>query len=283
MSNLLNLLKPEIIEVVDAEKLIERKLDTLQSFYDANGLPYDVSRTAYDPARIQIETSAYDELLLRQRINEAARANILAFSTGNDLDHLGDFHGVERMASEDDERFRARIRLNRRGNSTGGTEPRYKFFAMSADIRVKDAIVYRKGKSPIIYVAIFGNGSDGTADEELIKKVDAALHDKNVIMTNDTIVVHTAVHKIVDLEADVWLLPDSALSLLDLAKENLLEAWANEQALGRDISLSWWLSRLMLTGVHKVKAITPFTDIIIAPEEAAAIGTITLNFRGRDY
>lgn len=274
---------PKIIEEIDLEKLVERKLDKLQLLFDANNLPYDVSRTAYDPARIQIEAAAYDEGLLRQRVNEAARANILAFATGNDLDHLGDFHGVTRMFGEDDERYRTRIRLNRRGNSTGGTEPRYKFFALSADIRVKDAITYRKGKSPVIYVAVFGNGADGAADKELIKKVDTALHDKNVIMTNDTIIVHAAVRKTINLAADIWLLPDSPLTLLEQMESNLRAAWTSEQALGRDIALSWWLSRLMLPGVHKVEAVTPQADIIIAPEEAAAIGTVTLTFRGRDY
>ncbi|EJF82728.1 hypothetical protein MCW_01599, partial [Cardidatus Bartonella washoeensis 085-0475] len=37
------------------------------------------------------------------------------------------------------------------------TEPYYKLIAMSADSRVKDAIIYRKGKDPTIYFALFGN------------------------------------------------------------------------------------------------------------------------------
>ena len=42
-----------------------------------------------DPAWTILEVAAYRELLLRQRINDASRAVMLAFATGADLEHLG--------------------------------------------------------------------------------------------------------------------------------------------------------------------------------------------------
>jgi phage-related baseplate assembly protein len=44
-----------------------------------------------DPAIKLLEVASYRELLLRNRINEAARGQMLAFATATDLDHLGAF------------------------------------------------------------------------------------------------------------------------------------------------------------------------------------------------
>lgn len=63
-----------------------------------------------DPAIKVLEVAAYREMLLRNRINVAARAQMLAFSSGDDLDHLGAFYGVARLVGEGDEALRRRIR-----------------------------------------------------------------------------------------------------------------------------------------------------------------------------
>ncbi len=100
-------------------------------------------------------------------------------------------------------------------------------------------------------------------------------------MTNDTIIVHAAVKKVLDLEADVWLLPETSLKILTTMEANLRAAWRQEQAIGRELSLSWWVSKLMIPGVQKVIAITPTKDSAVCDEEILSIGKITLNFKGR--
>lgn len=63
-----------------------------------------------DPAMKVLEVAAWRELLLRQRINEAVKSNLLKFATGEDLDNLAEFYGVEREKEEEDERFRKRVK-----------------------------------------------------------------------------------------------------------------------------------------------------------------------------
>ncbi|ALE02864.1 baseplate J/gp47 family protein [Bartonella ancashensis] len=266
--------KPEIISEASFEEIRAAAFEHLKSLLP--GYTFLES----DPAAKVIEAFSYRELLLRQRINEAARNTILDFASGDYLNALGDWHGVQRMDTESDERYRERIRLHARGGKGGGTEPYYKFVAMSADNRVKDAIIYRRGKDPTIHVAVFGHDEEGTASEDLLKKVSEALHDKNVIMANDTIIVHAAVTKIIDFEADIWLLPAISLEILTQLKENLRAAWRKEQALGRELSLSWWTSKLMVPGVQKVIAANPIQDISVLDEEVLSIGKVTLNFKG---
>ncbi|GAA4667111.1 hypothetical protein GCM10023262_15540 [Bartonella pachyuromydis] len=203
-----NLTNPEIISELSFEEIRAANIEHLKEL-----LPSYIFLES-DPALKIIEAFSYRELLLRQRINEAARNNILDFAKEEALDALGDWHGVKRMDGESDERYRERIRLYTRSGKGSGTEPYYKFVALSSNSRVKDAIVYRKGKNPTIHVALFGNNEEETASQDLLNKVSQALHDKNVIMTSDTIVVHAAVAKAVDLKADVWLLPETALTVL---------------------------------------------------------------------
>ncbi|MCZ2158876.1 baseplate J/gp47 family protein [Bartonella sp. 220] len=269
------LVKPDIITEISFEEIRAAALAHLKELLPG----YIVLES--DPAVKVIEAFSYRELLLRQRINEAARNNILDFATGESLDALGNWHGIARMEDESDERYRERIQLHARGGKGSGTEPYYKLIAMSADSRVKDAIIYRKGKDPTIYVALFGNNEEGTASEDLIQIVSQALHRKNIIMTNDTIIVHAAVKKVVDLQADVWLLPETSLKILTTMETNLRAAWRKEQAIGRELSLSWWVSKLMIAGVQKVIAITPTQDRTVGDEEVLAIGKVILNFKGR--
>jgi phage-related baseplate assembly protein len=51
-----------------------------------------------------LEENCYRELLLRQRVNEAARAVMVAYSVGSDLDQLAANFNVERLTitPEDD-------------------------------------------------------------------------------------------------------------------------------------------------------------------------------------
>jgi phage-related baseplate assembly protein len=94
--------------------------------------------------------------------------------------------------------------------------------------------------------------------------------------------VQPAVRKVVNLAADIWILPDADEATVARAEENLRAAWEAEQKLGRDLVNAWWVSRLMISGVHKV---TPAStaDETAQPTEAISIGTVSLTLKGRAY
>ena len=83
---------PQVLETLRFETVFDALLRDFQVRY-----PQYSALLASDPAIKLIEVAAYRELLLRARINEAARANLLAFAVGNDLEHLGAFYGVTRL------------------------------------------------------------------------------------------------------------------------------------------------------------------------------------------
>lgn len=123
----------ELIEQLSFEEILSQMKEEL--------VRRDESFTALeesDPAIKNLEVVAWRELLLRQRINEAAKGNVLKFATGKNLDNLAEFYRVERQDGEDDERFRKRIKAK---IVAGGSKEHYHYHALSADVRVKDALV----------------------------------------------------------------------------------------------------------------------------------------------
>ena len=284
-----NLAKPIVIEPISHDAIVSRQAEAFKALWSslraANpDLPaYDVSMLETDPAMIGNQAESAREVLLRQRINDAAISRLLAYASGSDLDHLAVFYDVSRLLGEDDDRLKLRVILAIQGRSTGGTEERYRYIALTADLRVADAKIYTVGRSPLIHVALYSTAADGVASAELISIVNAALQADGVRMVNDTIMVASAVRRVIDLVADIWLLPDADAATLDRAEANLRGAWSAVRALGRDLTTSWWRAQLMVAGVYKVSPVSPVDDEIAASSEALSIGTVSLRLQGRSY
>ncbi len=79
------------------------------------------------------------------------------------------------------------------------------------------------------------------------------------------------------------MLLDEGSFVLERAEQNLRAEWARAQRLGRDLSLSWILSHLMVEDVHHVNITQPCEGILVAPDEAVALGDIVLSELGRAY
>lgn len=274
---------PSILEDLDYEARRAALIDRFVQAANSAGIPYDVDRLESEPGVYLLEVSAYQDILLRQRINEAIKSWFLTYATGGDLDVLAQWYDVERLYGEDDDALRRRVVLAIQGRSPGGTEARYKSIALGADPRVADAAVYTVGRDPTVRVAIFAKDNDGVPTPDLLEAVDAALQAPNVRMVNDTIVVSPASRYAINIEADVWLLPGSPQSLVDDMETSLREAWRRDMGLGRDLTRSWLTARLHVDGVQRVEIVEPAEDVDIPFNEAGALGAVTLTVKGRSY
>ncbi len=107
-----------------------------------------------DPSARQLQVVAYREMLIRQRINNACKAVMLAYAQGADLEQIGAQFGVKRLLIkeadtdnnipaqyEQDDDLRYRIQLSPEGFSTAGPEGAYIFHTLSASSQVKDAAI----------------------------------------------------------------------------------------------------------------------------------------------
>ena len=111
LSYLEGLPTPEAIDVVaeaDALATIKAKFVELATSYglDVTGI-IDLEG---EPGNIQLQAGAFREVAIRAAINDAVKANLLAFAACADLDHLAAFYDVIRLVDETDARLRARTR-----------------------------------------------------------------------------------------------------------------------------------------------------------------------------
>jgi len=82
-----NLPFPTIIEELDYEVIVQRKLSKVKEILRDKGIEYKESEA--DELMTLIEADAYEEMLLRASINERIKQQFLAYATGSNLDHIG--------------------------------------------------------------------------------------------------------------------------------------------------------------------------------------------------
>src|SRR5690348_11138686 len=100
--NLSQLPAPAVVEALDFPALKAAYLATLQSLLADIGITWDMTQVEADPGSAMAEATGYREMIVRGRINDAARAVMLAYANGTDLDNLAAFYKVLRLAGESD-------------------------------------------------------------------------------------------------------------------------------------------------------------------------------------
>lgn len=271
---------PDFVETLDFETLLAAYKADFIARYPALAAALDLES---EPVVKLLETGAYRELLVRARVNDAGRANMLATSTGADLDNLAALYGVSRLVTapgdssasppvaptfETDGVFRARIQLALEGFSTAGPVGAYRFHALSADGRVKDVGV--ASPSPgVVRVTVLSSVGNGTATGDLLLAVDTALAADDVRPLCDTVTVQGATIVPFSVSAQLELLegPDAAVVLAE-AQAALAAHVADVHRIGRSVSLSGLYAALHRGGVAKVNLIMPAAEIDIGETEA---------------
>ncbi|RTL99783.1 hypothetical protein EJV44_04690 [Ancylobacter aquaticus] len=275
------------IEEYSHSAIVNEMIASYRARWDALRVQYpdlptfDTLELESDTTRKSFQEVAYREVLLRARINDAIRANLLFYARGTDLDHLAVFHDVLRLLSEEDEALASRTILAIAGRSPGGPKERYEAIARGADVRARHVHAYRIGRDPTIHVAVWSTDNAGLADEALLANVRAALADPAHGLINDTFNVRAAVFKVVDVTLDVWLLPDAMESILDTIPATVASAWASETGMGRDLVAEWVQARAMIAGVQRARMTS--AEVVAAPYEAVSIRSVTPAMRGRAF
>lgn len=283
MVDLSTLPPPTVVQQPDFETILGRMMVDVTARFAAAGVDYDVGALMTDPVKINLETVAYSETLVRARINDAVRRTLLAFAKGSDLDALGIAHGVLRTVGEGDDRFADRIVLKNMDRNSVGSEPHYRRIAFQAHPRVKDVVCYTVNRDPAVRVAILAGDNNGVADAPLLAAVTAALNAPGNRMINDTIIVEPVVRRVVDINADVWLLPDAPETVIPAATDALRAAWLLNGQIGRDLSPSWIIRHLSVEGIQRIENLVPTGNVDAPFNEIVAIGAITLMNKGRTY
>lgn len=277
--NLSQLPAPNVVETLDFETILAGMIADLQERD-----PTFTAMVESDPAYKILEVCAYRELLMRQRVNESAKAIMLAYATGADLDQLGANVGVQRLVitpaddttvpptpavMESDEDFRARIQLSPEGYTTAGSEGSYVFHGLGANADVKDvqAVSPEPGK---VTVYVLSRTGDGSAPQATIDAVAKTLNGETVRPLTDEVTVLSANIVTYTIDAVLTMFPGPDSSVVLQSAIDAVTAYAEAQRrIGYDVTLSGLYRALHQPGVQNVTLNSPTASLVLGEGQAS--------------
>jgi phage-related baseplate assembly protein len=284
---------PQIVEQIDYEQILAARKAYAVSLWPESEQAEIAARLSMEsePLTKLLEENAYRETLWRQRVNEAALANLLATARGADLEQLAANFNVSRLVvkqgdstssapalqvMEGDDSLRERAQMAWEGLSTAGPRNSYIFHARGADGRVADATA--ESPSPAVaVVTVQSIVGDGSADQSLLNIVAAYLNDEDRRPVADRLTVQGAEIIEYQVKAAIYLLTSGPESepILAAAEQRLLAYVHQRRRLGMEISESAIHAALHVEGVRKVE-LDDWTDITATAYQAPYCTAVSL-------
>lgn len=243
--------RPRIIEALDYEAILAEIRGYITSAFPEEMRPSVTAAMTLEsePLNIIAQTIAYREMLLRQRINDAAAGCMLSHAVSSDLDNLAAIVNARRLVlkqetetenavMESDTAFRLRAQAGFEGFSVAGPAAAYEFFARSASGSVIDA----RATSPspaAVTVSVLSAEGDGTASPELLAEVTRALNDEKIRPLGDRLTVQSATLVNYQVEATLFFYPGPESAPIMEEARSALDKWLESQTgIGRDVARS---------------------------------------------
>lgn len=271
---------PRVLESLDFEGVYD---DELLRFREYMGDKWDALLES-DPITKLLELGAYRKLQNRGRVNDAAKALLLAYAGGSDLDQLAANVSLRRLVvqAEDlnavppveevleaDDALRERVQLVYEGLTTAGPRNSYILHARNASGQVADATAESPAPAEVV-VTVLALEGDGTAPPELLDTVELQLSEDDVRPLADRVTVQGAEILRYSIEAVVYMVgtgPENEAILAECRRR--LNGWINpRRRLGLKIARSGIDAQLHIGGVQAVELIG-WVDISPTKAQAA--------------
>lgn len=288
---------PKVVEELDYETMLaQRKARLIAAVHpDIRDAIATALELETEPLAILLQESTYTEMILRQRVNEATRATMLAYAFGADLDNRAADYGVSRQVTpadpdaippveavwESDDRLRYRCQMAMEGLTVAGSRGAYIFHALSASPLVADVAV----DSPLpatVRITILPTDRRPAAPA-LIDAVSKYLSAEERRPLTDNVIVQSA--NLVDFTVNATLLVytgPSPAPVLTAARAALDAYLASVGRIGYDITLSGLYAALHQAGVQRVQLTAPLADVVVDSISAARCTGISLSVKTTD-
>lgn len=275
---------PKVIEELDFETIFERKKANLIALVPAGIRPTIAAtlKLESEPLTIDLQQQAYQEIILRQRINQAAAATLLAFAQGSDLDHLAAAKGIERKTIiaadptttppteavyETDDDLRRRVQLYPEKLAAAGPRAAYEAHALDAAPDITDARAVRVSPGTVaVYIQTSSN--QGIPSGRTLETVNAYLSDEIRRPLCDTVTVHAGTPKEIRISARITYEDGPDKEIVKARQlQDLNQMLEQHKRLGAQIALSKIIGALDTDGVKKVELTEPRQDILCTDGE----------------
>lgn len=289
---------PDVVETLDFETIYAERKARLVSLYPAEQQAEVAKTLALDsePMAKLLQENAYREMVWRQRVNDAARAGMLAYAQGGDLDQLAANCNLVRLTitpaddtttpptpavMETDAAMRERVLLAYEGLSVAGPRNSYIKHARDADGRVADASAISPAPCEAV-ITVLSNLGDGSAPADLLEVVTKALNGDDIRPVGDLVRVQSAAIVPYEIRATLYVDntgPEAEL-ILQAATARANAYRSTQRRIGRDVNRSAIIAALHVEGVTKVVLEQPAVDLALDLTQASHCTGITLTNGG---
>ncbi|MFV2029819.1 baseplate assembly protein [Neisseria sp. S1] len=291
---------PDVVEQIDYEQILARRKQQFVEQYDNDADRQYWAGTLElesEPVVKLLEECAYNEMIWRAELNEAAQSLMLAYAAGRDLDQIAANYDIKRFVIqaadnavnppveeilETDSALRVRIQKAFEALSTAGPKAAYETIAINAHAHVKDVSAVSPSGA-VVDIAVLSNQGDGTATEDVLSAVRAAVNDKYKRPLADRVTVKSAeiINFAVKAKIYVYPTPDYEPVLAE-ARARLAVAIAENSMIGRDVSPSMIYAALKVEGVQHVELSEPSGYIAVSDMQAANCTEVSVEYGGEN-
>ena len=283
-----------VIEPLDYETLLAERKARLIALHpeEEREAVTELLALESEPTVKLLQENAYRELLLRQRINEAARAVMIAFANDEDLDQLGANLNVKRLVLDEGDPtaippipptleknrdYRARIQLAFEGLSVAGPSGAYEYQAISAHPSVLDVSV--ASPEPVeVVLTILSREVGGQPSQTVLDAVRKRVDERRPLTDRVTVQAATLLPFSITAVLALRTGPDPAV-IREQARQQLAEYVEARHRLGAWITRSGVHAALTVEGVERI-TLEGFSEILAAQHQAPHCTGITLHTEG---
>ena len=276
---------PNVLEILNYDTILASLVSQFR------GLNKDyTSIVEGDPAYTILQAIAWQEIMTRQRINDAARAVLVTHAVGADLDNLGELFAVHRQVItpadltadppveevlEGDVRYRDRI-LNALESIAPGSRAWYRGYTLEASSLVKDAVALKTNPGEIT-VYVQADNVTAVPDGTLLTTVRNYLNDDERKFLCDTV-------NVVAISVESYTLTATIKPVLGLDRNLVLadiRSRANEfvkerKIIGQPIPLSHIYAALITDAISEITLTSPTANIEPTETEVPVASSVTI-------
>jgi phage-related baseplate assembly protein len=282
-----------VLETLDSEATLRDRMLRLKAIWSTRdppaGAQYDVENLEFDPLKINQEVNTFCELLLRDRVNEAARAVTLAYAISTDLDAIASRYpgGVPRLTGESDDHYRRRIWASPNPLSPHGVAESYAFWGLTALGGIMRDVTATKTRrslrdDPIIVITCMKEGANPVPTPSELIEVRRYIIDEKRAGATDVISIRGPIVRDINYTLGLWLYPGPDAQATIAAVQASLAALVEKQRwLGYDHMIDAIRGAVMLQDVHSMELEEPLSDTRVDPTGLVRVNQISVRYLGR--
>lgn len=255
---------PPVLEELDFEQAYAEELAAFRLYMGDNW----TAELESDPVVKLLELGVYRRIQNRARVNDGAKALLLAYAIDGDLDQLAGNVRLKRLVIQEEnlntvpptprvmeshDALRERVQLVYEGLTTAGPRNSYILHARNASALVADATAESPSPAEVVVTVLHLQGN-GVAEQPLLDTVLKYLSDDDIRPVGDRLTVQSA--EVIEYRIDAVLHmagTGSENEAILAAAEQRLAGWVNpRRRLGVEVPRSAIDAQLHISGVGRV-------------------------------